>query len=200
VPLPAGPIATASAVARREPDNPAEVGHVPGQAEQAAGQSADELVRDLYSLHALALIRLAKLLLRDQAAAEDAVQDAFFGLYRALPRLSGHGELLPYLRAAVLNRCRSELRVRRRAAARPVHHEPPESSAEYAAMVGEDRRAVLDAVGRLPRRAREVLVLRYYVGLTDPQIAATLGVSRGTVSSTATRALSVLGANLKEQL
>jgi RNA polymerase sigma-70 factor (sigma-E family) len=173
-----------------EPDGPGPAGV----------RSADELIHELYRAHALALIRLAKLLVRDQAAAEDAVQDAFLGLYRSLPRLSDHGELLPYLRTAVLNRCRSELRWRRRAAARPVQHEPPASSAEYMAMAGEDRQAVLAAVGLLPRRAREVLVLRYYLGLTDAQIAAELGVSRGTVSSTATRALVVLGANLKEQL
>jgi RNA polymerase sigma-70 factor (sigma-E family) len=162
--------------------------------------SADELIRELHRSHALTLIRTAKLLLRDQAAAEDAVQDAFLGLYRALPRLSDHDKLLPYLRTAVINRCRSELRGRRRAAARAVQHEPPASSAEDAAMAGQERHAVLDAVGRLPRRAREVLVLRYYLGLSDDQIAVTLGVSRGTVSSTASRALGVLATTLKEEL
>jgi RNA polymerase sigma-70 factor (sigma-E family) len=168
--------------------------------EPASTRSADEIIHDLYLTHALALIRLARLLVRDQSSAEDAVQEAFLGLYRALPRLSDHAELLPYLRASVLNRCRTELRGRRRAAERPVQHEPPASSAEYTAMIGEDRKAVLDAVGRLPRRAREVLVLRYYLELTDAQISSALGISRGTVSSTASRALGVLGITLKEHL
>jgi DNA-binding CsgD family transcriptional regulator len=67
-------------------------------------------------------------------------------------------------------------------------------------MVGEDRRAVLARVSRLPRRAREVLVLRYYLGLSDQEIAAALGVSRGTVSSTASRALASLARDLKEDV
>ena len=67
-------------------------------------------------------------------------------------------------------------------------------------MAGEDRRAVLAAVSRLPRRAREVLALRYYLNLPDHEIAAVLGVSRGTVSSTASRGLAALARELKEEL
>src|SRR5215472_16688266 len=160
----------------------------------------DELVADLYRAHALTLVRAAKLLLRDQEAAEDAVQDAFLGLYRALPRLRDHDQVLPYLRAAVINRARSVLRSRRRVLARAVQHEPPAGSAETAAMIREDQRAVITAVARLPRRAREILVCRYYLGLPDADIAAILGVSRGTVSSTASRALVALGRDLKENL
>lgn len=160
---------------------------------------ADELVRDLYQAHALALIRAAKLLLRDQPSAEDVVQDAFLGLYRALPRLSDHDQILPYLRTAVINQSRS-VRARRRGLLRKVQHEPPMSSAESAAMAGEDRRAVVTAVAGLPRRAREVLVLRYYLDLTDQEIAATLGISRGTVTSTASRGLAALAHELQEEL
>jgi RNA polymerase sigma-70 factor (sigma-E family) len=164
----------------------------------SADHQTDDLIRDLYQAHALALIRVAKLLLRDQASAEDVVQDAFLSLYRALPRLSDHDQILPYLRAAVINGSRSVLRARRRALLRKVQHEPPTSSAESAAMISEDRRAVLAAVTRLPRRAREVLVLRYYLGLSDQEIAAALNVSRGTVSSTASRGLAALALDLKE--
>ncbi len=170
----------------------------PRNAESITAFSAAELIRELYHAHALTLIRTAKLLLRDQAAAEDAVQDAFLGLYRALPRLADRGQLLPYLRTAVINRCRDELRGRRRAAARAIQHEPIASSPEDPAMAVQERHAVLDAVGRLPRRAREILVLRYYLGLSDDQIAVTLGISRSTVSSTASRALGVLATTLTE--
>jgi RNA polymerase sigma-70 factor (sigma-E family) len=166
--------------------------------DSTAGHQADDLVSDLYQAQALALIRVAKLLLRDQASAEDVVQDAFLGLYQALPRLTDHDQILPYLRAAVINGSRSVLRAQRRALLRKVHHEPPASSAESAAMIGEDRQAVLAAVTRLPRRAREVLVLRYYLDLSDQEIAAALGVSRGTVSSTASRGLAALARDLKE--
>jgi RNA polymerase sigma factor (sigma-70 family) len=51
---------------------------------------------------------------------------------------------------------------------------------------------VLAAVAGLPRRQREVLALRYYLDLTEPEIAEILGVARGTVSATTARALSVL--------
>ncbi|HEX3489671.1 MAG TPA: sigma-70 family RNA polymerase sigma factor [Streptosporangiaceae bacterium] len=170
-----------------------------GQAssEQGASPPADQLISELHRAHALALIRVATLLLGDQASAEDVVQDAFLGLYRRLPGLRDSSKALPYLRTAVVNGCRSVLRARRRAFGRPVTHEPTVWSAESAAIVGEDRREVLAAVARLPRRSREVLALRYYLGLTDPEIAAALEVSRGTVSSTASRALAALADELR---
>jgi RNA polymerase sigma-70 factor (sigma-E family) len=167
---------------------------------QKVGPSADDLVSGLYQDHALALVRMARLLLCDQPSAEDVVQDAFLGLYRALPRLRDQLDVLPYLRAAVINGSRSVLRSRRRALLRRVQHEPPAPSAEAAAMLGEDRRAVLAALSRLPRRAREVLVLRYYLGLSDQEIAAAMGVSRGTVVSTASRGLAALARELEEEL
>jgi RNA polymerase sigma-70 factor (sigma-E family) len=167
--------------------------------ESATGE-VDALVSRLHQTHGLALVRMAKLLVGDQQSAEDVVQDAFLGLYRAMPRLHDPEAVLPYLRTAVLNRARSTLRFRRRAALRKVLHQPPDPSAESAVMDWADRQVVTAAVRRLPRRAREVLVLRYYVDLSDADIAATLGISRGTVSSTASRAIAALARDLKEEL
>src|ERR1022692_3170640 len=165
----------------------------------ASARQASDLVHDLYRDHAVSLVRMAKLLLRDQASAEDVVQDAFLGLHRAMPRLTDRDQLLPYLRAAVINGCRSVLRGRQRALRRRVQHEPSASSAEYEALASDDRRIVMAAVGRLPRRSREVLVLRYYLGPPDHEIAAALRVSRGTVSATASRAVAALGRELKKE-
>lgn len=162
--------------------------------------SADDLVNDLFRAHAVPLVRVATLLLGDQPSAEDVVQDTFLRLYRGLPELRDPGKVVPYLRASVVNGCRSVLRARRRAALRRVQHEPPVWSAESAALDGEDRRVVLAAVARLPRRSREVLALRYYLDLPDHEIAAVLGVSRSTVTSTASRALAALGRALEEEL
>jgi RNA polymerase sigma factor (sigma-70 family) len=67
-------------------------------------------------------------------------------------------------------------------------------------MAEQDRRDVLAAVARLPVRAREILALRYYLDLPYEEIAATLGVSKGTVSSTISRALAALSRDLKEKL
>ena len=167
-------------------------------AADSAGQVADQ-VSGLFSAHAVALVRVATLLLGDQQSAEDVVQDAFFGLYRGLPGLRDRGKALPYLRASVINGSRSVLRARKRASLRRVQHDPPVWSAESAAMAGEDRKALLAAVARLPRRSREVLALRYYLDLADPEIAAALGISRATVSSTASRALAKLARDLKEE-
>jgi RNA polymerase sigma-70 factor (sigma-E family) len=153
----------------------------------------------MYSAHALMLVRVAAMLLGDQPSAEDVVQDAFIGLYKAVPRLRDQGKALPYLYTAVMNGARSALRARKRAALRRVTHEPPMWSAESAAIEGEDRRTVLTAVARLPRRSREVLALRYYLDLPDQEIAAILGVSTGTVRSTASRALAMLGRDLEER-
>src|ERR1700728_2627225 len=164
----------------------------------SAGQAADE-ISGLFRAHAVALVRVATLLLGDQQSAEDVVQDAFFGLYRGLPGLRDRGKALPYLRASVINGSRSVLRARKRAFLRKVQHEPPVWSAESAAMAGEDRKALLAAVARLPRRSREVLALRYYLDLADHEIAAALALSRATVSSTASRALAKLARELKEE-
>ena len=163
-----------------------------------AAPAAEEFVGSLYRAHAVALVRLALLLVGDQPSAEDVVQDAFLQLYRGLPRLRDRDKALPYLRASVVNGCRSVLRARRRALLRKIHHQPAMWSAESAVLEGEDRRAVLGAVARLPQRSREVLALRYYLDLPDHEIAAALGVSRGTVSSTASRAMAALARDLKE--
>ncbi|HUJ08073.1 MAG TPA: sigma-70 family RNA polymerase sigma factor [Streptosporangiaceae bacterium] len=160
----------------------------------------EEFVAELYRAHALTLIRVALLLLGDQPSAEDVVQDAFLGLQRGLSRLREQDKALPYLRASVVNGCRSVQRSRSRAWHRRIPHEPPVWSAESAAMASEDRRAVLAAVAGLPGRAREVLALRYYLDLADGEIAAILGVSRSTVSSTASRALATLARTLREQM
>ena len=154
-------------------------------------------VDDLYREHAVGLVRLAVLLVGDQATAEDVVQDAFVGLYRGWERLRDPGNALGYLRTAVINGCRSVHRTRHRVWPRNPH-DPPVWSAETAAIEGEERRAVLAAVARLPRRQREILALRFYLDMPENEIAATLGVSRGTVSSTVSRALATLARQLRD--
>jgi RNA polymerase sigma factor (sigma-70 family) len=96
-----------------------------------------------------------------------------------------------YARTAVLNACRSVLR--RRARRLPSARAAPIWSAESSVVLAEERREVSEAIARLPRRQREVLVLKFYLDLPDQEIAVALGVSRGTVSSTASRALTALG-------
>ena len=156
-----------------------------------------DFVTQLYRTHAVELVRIGLLLLGDRQSAEDVVQDAFLGLHRGLIRLRDPAKALAYLRASVVNGCRSVQRLRTSHGG-PLAEPPPVWSAEAAAIASEDRRAVLAAVAGLPERAREVLAFRYFLGLPDGEIAAALGVSRSTVSSTASRALVTLARKLEE--
>lgn len=145
-------------------------------------------VTALYHEHALGLMRFARLLLGSPAGAEDVVQDAFCGLYRRWDHLDDKGNALGYVRSAVVNGCRSVQR-RSRLADRLVIFQPDAISAEAAALTGEERREVVKALRRLPRRQREVLIMRFYLDLSDEQIAADLGISQATVRSVRRRAL-----------
>lgn len=156
-------------------------------------------VEELYREHAVGMIRLALMLTGDRATAEDVVQDAFLGLYRQWPGLHLPGSALSYLRTSVVNGCRSVHRSKRIAWLRRPPHDPPVWSAEAAAIDGEDRREVLEALADLPRRQREVLALRFYLDMSDSEIAAILKVSRSTVSSTVSRSLTALARQLSPE-
>jgi RNA polymerase sigma-70 factor (sigma-E family) len=159
---------------------------------------ASQAVTALYQDHALGLTRLAFLMLGDRQAAEDVVQEAFAGLYRAWGRMADHDNALGYVRTSVLNGCRSALR-RARRAPRPLAA-PAVASAEATVLAGEERRATVAALRRLPPRQREALVLRYFAELPEQETALAMGVSRGTVKSTTSRALAALGRILQEEL
>ena len=164
-----------------------------------APAASEQFLDELYRGNALRLTRMALLLVGDQPSAEDVVQDAFLGLFRGLGRLNDPSRAAAYLRISVLNGCRSVLRARKRARLRGAATDDPAMwSAESAVLASEDRREVLRAVAQLPRRQREVLVLRYFLGLSDSEIAADLRVSRGTVASTASRALAALARKVGE--
>ena len=159
-------------------------------------------VAAVFSAHHDDLVRLAALLVGDQATAEDVVQDVYAGLHARWSKLSGPAEVLPYVRAAVLNGCRTVLRRRKRASRIGILQRAgdlPLPSAEQEALLSEDRRRVLAALGRLPHRRREVLVLRYYLSFSEAEIAAVLDISPGTVKSTAARGLAALARELGEE-
>jgi RNA polymerase sigma-70 factor (sigma-E family) len=158
-------------------------------------------VTALYGAHAVSMIRIALIMLGDRAAAEDVVQDAFFGLYRRWGKLSDRANAETYVRSAVLNGCRDALkrqarRERRdRAAARSWQ---AVGSAEAAALIGEDHRRILAGVRQLPDRQREALVCRFYLDMSEEETARAMGISRGTVKSATSRAVGSLGRMLKE--
>ena len=154
-------------------------------------------VTALYHEHALSLIRVAHIMLGNRAAAEDVVHDAFCGLYRRWAHLADKGKAIGYVRSSVLNGCRTALR-RSRLQDRIMTYQPAAVSAEAAVLSSEERREVVRALRRLPERQREVLVLRYYLDLTDEQIASDLGIAPSTIRSTRHRALASLERLLME--
>ena len=153
---------------------------------------ASQAVTALYREHATGLIRLAVVMLGDRATAEDVVQEAFCGLYRRWAHLSDPAKSLPYVRSAVLNGCRTVIRRRSRHDGR-LAAEPAAASAEHDALLGEEHRAVIQGVRKLPPRQREALVLRYFMDLDVPEIAQSMGISPGTVKSTLSRGIAALG-------
>ncbi|MFC4783625.1 SigE family RNA polymerase sigma factor [Nocardioides sp. MAHUQ-72] len=163
--------------------------------------SADDALEQLYAAHWRQLVRLSVLLVRDVGTAEEVVQDAFVAVHARWSRLRDPALALAYLRQTVVNRSRSALR-HRAVVARHADRQtvpPVDAAADEALLTGSRRHAVLDALRQLPRRQREVLALRYYLDLTEVEIAETLGISRGAVKSHASRGSAALRALLHDQ-
>ena len=136
---------------------------------------------DLYRLRYDAMVRLAALLLGTDATAEEIVQDCFIKVGR---RWATVDHPAAYLRAAVVNACRSQ---RRRAALERARRPQPIA---IEADLGADE--VWDALACLPYRQRAALVLRFYEDMAEPDIAAALGCRPATVRSLVHRGLAQL--------
>lgn len=124
----------------------------------------------------------------DRFEAEDLLQSALFSTYRAWDRISDKAAVGGYLRRTMTNLHISAWR-RRKLNEYPTE-ELPETAGDTDAMRGTELRAVLwQALARLPETQRTMLVLRYYEGRTDPEIASILDISVGTVKSSIWRSL-----------
>ncbi|WP_327697307.1 MULTISPECIES: SigE family RNA polymerase sigma factor [unclassified Streptomyces] len=124
----------------------------------------------------------------DRFEAEDLLQSALFSTYRAWERISDKAAVGGYLRRTMTNLHISAWR-RRKLNEYPTE-ELPETAGDTDAMRGTELRAVLwQALARLPELQRTMLVLRYYEGRTDPEIAEILDISVGTVKSSIWRSL-----------
>lgn len=154
---------------------------MPAQVPHAQCVDPAAVVSALWRAHALELVRLALVLVGDRESAEDVVQDAFLGLHRNFGGLRDSHGAVPYLRRSVVNRSRSVLRRRRLPGFFAKTYKPPTWSAESEALLASERRAVMTAMDRLPRRQREVLLLRYYAGLPEEETARAMSVTKGTV-------------------
>jgi RNA polymerase sigma factor (sigma-70 family) len=152
------------------------------------------------------LVRLAVLLVDDVESAEDVVQEAYLSLYRRQRTLRDPTKTVDYLRSSVLNLSRSQLR--RRIAARRRQRElerlelrkpAREQSAEQVILLDQRQRDLAAALRQLSSRQREVIVLRYYLDLSDSEIARTLDVSIGAVKQHMFRAIRSLRLVVEEE-
>ena len=164
----------------------AALGSVPAQ------WDAERAVTSLYGQHYRTLVRLAALLVRDVATAEEVVQDSFIAMHGSWRKLRDTEKALSYLRQSVVNRSRSVLRHRVVVDRNAPPPPPAAPSAEQGAITELERSAVVSALRRLPLRQREALVLRYYLDLSEAQIASAMGISRGAVKSHTARGMSSL--------
>jgi RNA polymerase sigma-70 factor (sigma-E family) len=189
-------------LAAREPDvrratGPMAILVTAGPSWAAAGPAADQAMVRLYRRNFTALVRLATLVVRDTATAEEVVQDAFINMHRGWHRLRDEDNALAYLRQAVVNRARSVLRHRVIVERNAPKALPDLPSAEDGAISMFERSAVIAALRDLPGRQREALILRYYADLSEAEIAAAMGISKGSVKSHTARGMTALRAALE---
>ncbi len=158
----------------------------------------DDVVARLFHAEAASLVRLARFFVDDRDAAEDLVQEAFIRLARSVHRVHDPGAVPAYLRSIVLNLARDHNRrglvsLRHR----PTADSTPTDVTEHVEL-REDQRRVIRALRTLPPGQRNCLVLRYYLDLSNPEIARTLGVSVNTVKTQLRRGMAALAEQLAE--
>jgi RNA polymerase sigma-70 factor (sigma-E family) len=167
--------------------------------------SADELlpadrtaaVTELFNLHYPELVKLARFLVDDRESAEDVVMDAFASLYGRWAAIREPDKAYSYVRSCVLNGGRSRLRRRRLSRLHEGELPAQATTGEDPAVRETDRFAVMQLLRTLPRRQRQVLVLRYYLELSEAEIAGALRISPGSVKTHASRGLAALAGALE---
>ena len=161
------------------------------RAQRGELRAFEELVR----MHQGIAFRTAYLLTGGAADAEDAAQDAFVKAWRALGRFRADAPFRPWLLRIVANEAHNRRRSAGRRAGLALRAGFESSSGdaapspEAALLDTEQRAALLAAVDSLPDDARDAIVCRYFLGLSEEETAAALDVPRGTVKSRTARAL-----------
>jgi RNA polymerase sigma factor (sigma-70 family) len=198
---------------------PPPVNAVGGQASPRSIAEADRAITAMYDTEYHSLVRMSAVLLGDVGAAEEVVQECFIAVHAAWRRLRDIDKAMPYLRRSVLNRSRSLLRHRivadRHApapepdtggpraggprAGGPGAGGPGTGSAEQGAIAWFERSAVIAALRGLPSRQREALVLRFYLELSEEEVAAVMKISRGAVKSHTARGQAALRSVLEPE-
>jgi DNA-directed RNA polymerase specialized sigma24 family protein len=157
---------------------------------------AGSTITTLYCLHYRSLVKLAALLGHDTDIAEALVQDSFVAMHASWRRLADSDRALSYLHQAVVTRSRSALRHRASAGTTRSTPAPGPPGAGPAAATGPGYCALVLALQALAPRQREVLVLMYYAGLPEAQVASAMRIRKDAVKSHTVQAMASLRAVL----
>ena len=159
---------------------------------------ADELVARLFAQEGVALGRMARLFTDDRNAAEDLVQEAFIRLHKSAHRIRNHHKAAAYLRSIVINLARDHnrrgLMSLRHQEAIPQGTNP--DAPEDRLILDEQQALFLDEVRALSPRQRDCIFLRFYLELSEREIAEVLGISRNSVKTHFRRGLAALRATI----
>ncbi len=154
-------------------------------------QEREDVLAVLFDSDYARLVAAARFIVDDRETAEDVVMEAFVSLHRRWRHLREPGEARRYLRSCVLNGARSQLR-RRRVRRLMEAGSTGDVRSQVDPSSGADRVALLDGLRALSARQREVLVLRFYLGMVEAEVAAQLGISVGSVKQHSSRGLAAL--------
>lgn len=170
-------------------------------AQAVAGDDAErkQLLVKMFHQEGTSLVRLARLFTDDRNAAEDLVQEAFIRLYRSAHRVTDESKLPAYLRSIVLNLARDHnrrglLSLRHQQAS----HLPPAEAPDEQIFRSESQARVIESLGELSPRQRDCLVLRYFMDLSEREIAETLGISPNSVKTHTQRGMTALESLLED--
>ena len=158
-------------------------------AEQGPSCNAEETFSRLVAEYQRPLLHMCAMMLRDDAAAEDAVQETFVKVWRALPQFRRECSEKSWLMRIAMNTCRDMTRTAWfRHTDRRVTPEELQLPAQEEASREEDREELAQAIMKLPRKYRDVLLLYYYQDMNQEEVAQALNISPSTESKRLTHA------------
>ncbi len=153
------------------------------------------IFEDFVKVHGPRLSRFAAVLCGDRWLAEDVMQEVLARAHGRWTAIAGMDQPDAYIRRMIVNEFLSWRRKLQRTILMsdvPEYSQVADPASQHA-----DRAVLVAELAKLPRKQRTVIVLRYYAGLSDPEIATDLGCSPGTVRSHASRALATLRVEMR---